>query len=54
MIRDAMAQFLAGLTLENLTLAAAAVLALALGMLAALVPAWRSARLSVIEALAVK
>jgi len=53
-IRDAMAQFLAGLTLENLTIAAGAALALALGMLAALVPAWRSARLSVIAALAVK
>ena len=53
-IRLALAQFLAGLTLESLTLAAAAALALALGMLAALVPAWRSARLSVIEALAAK
>jgi putative ABC transport system permease protein len=53
-IRSAMAQFLAGLTLENVTLALAAVLAMALGVLAALIPAWRSARLSVIEALAVK
>lgn len=53
-IRNAMAQFLAGLTLENLTVAFAAVLALSLGVLAALIPAWRSARLSVIEALAVK
>jgi putative ABC transport system permease protein len=53
-LRLSMAQFLAGLTLEQATLAAAAVLALALGTLAALVPAWRSARMSVIEALAVR
>jgi putative ABC transport system permease protein len=53
-IRDAVGQFMAAMTLENVTIALAAVLALGLGAAAALVPAWRSARLSVIEALAVK
>lgn len=53
-IRESMAQFLAGLSLEDVTVAMAAALALAIGTAAAAVPAWRSARLSVIEALAVK
>lgn len=53
-IRLAAAQFLAGLSLEHVTVALAAVLAVVLGSLAALVPAWRSARLSVVEALAAK
>lgn len=53
-IRDAVGQFLAAMTLEHVTMALAAALALGLGAAAALVPAWRSARLSVIDALAVK
>jgi len=53
-IREAMAQFLAGLSLEDVTVAMAAALALGIGIAVAVVPAWRSARLSVIEALAVK
>ena len=53
-IRSALAQFLAGLSLENATLAGSAALAIALGLLAALIPAWLSARMSVIEALSAK
>ena len=53
-IRNAMAQFLAGLSLEHKTLVAAPLLAVAIGALAALIPAWRSARLTVVDALAAK
>jgi putative ABC transport system permease protein len=51
-IRLAMAQFLGGLALQDGTLIAAVGLAFAIGSLAALVPAWKSARLSVVDALA--
>jgi putative ABC transport system permease protein len=50
-IRRAMAQFLAAMTIERGTLIGAAVIATGVGALSAAVPAWRSARLSVIEGL---
>lgn len=53
-IRDAMAQFLAGLSMENSTLLLAAAIATGIGLVSALIPAWRSARLSVIDTLTVR
>jgi putative ABC transport system permease protein len=53
-IREAVAQFFPALALRGSALAAGAVLAIALGLLAAVIPAWKSARLTVVDALAAR
>jgi putative ABC transport system permease protein len=48
---DAMAQFFPGMTLLNSTVAIGVALAAGLGLIAAVIPAWKANRLTVVEAL---
>lgn len=53
-VREAVAQFFPALALPNSAVAVGVALAAALGLLAATIPAWKSARLTVIEALSAR